>query len=237
MSAADDQLKKMKLQADANAVQIQRMQMQMNQNQRRGDYEEEEVQHHQPQYVPPAPQYQPVDQNQLLLDQIVNAATQQATQNIASNISAHSEAEAAVKKRMNRVIEAYPALQQEDSQLVIKARDIYQRITQENPTLDEASKYELSVREAASLLGARPINAPVEDAVDFVLPAGQQYDPARGNPRRGKSRLTANILNNARAMGINIDPKSAEGKNNLKELEDSTARFNADQDEAQFRYR
>jgi hypothetical protein len=38
-------------------------------------------------------------------------------------------------------------------------------------------------------------------------------------------------------MGINVDPKTKEGQANLAELSEYSHRFNADQDESQFRYK
>lgn len=240
-----DDLKRLKAQQEANSAAIARMQMQLQaQNARRQDVveddEEDDVQHN-PQARQPTPgttqpQYQQVDPNLAVLQHLTAQAANAATQQVQKNLNASNDIEAKIKARMQRLVGDYPALTQEDSDLVIQSRAIYTRISAENPALDEATKYELAVREAASLIGARPVNAPIDAyaAQDFVVPAGR--NPSLPT-RTTKSRLTPNIIANAKLMGINVDPNSVEGKKNLAELSDYSARFNADQDESQFRYR
>lgn len=240
-----DDLKRIKLQQEANAAAIQRMQMQMNaQNARRADVEYEDEDEgrsgqaylqQQQQQPPQQQQYQQVDPNQAMFEAIANHAANVAAHKVEQNLSATSDVRNKIEARMKRLVAEYPALQQDDSQLVIKARETYARIAAENPGLDEATRYELAVREAATRIGAVPVNAPVEDFNgDFVMPTGR--NPAQAT-RSTKSRLTKNILANAQLMGINVDPNSVEGKKNLAELSEYSARFNADQDESQYRYK
>lgn len=247
--------KRLKLQQEANSAAIARMQMQLqSQGARRApqgfsqedldDDEGTQTQHRQPpqqqqHQTPPQQQYQQVDPNQLILQAITNQATQAATAAVQQNLSASAQLEDRVKNRMKRLVDDYPALRQEDSQLVIRSRDAYARIANENPGLDEATRYELAVREAASSLGARPLNAPVEDyaAQDFVMPVGSHNPSLPSRGVSGKNRLTPNIIANAKLMGIPVDPATPEGKKNLAELNEYSARFNADQDETQYRYK
>lgn len=232
MSAED--IRRVKQQQEANAIRLQRLEMQLNAQNARREPVEEEPQYHQPQ----EPQYNQVDQNQMLLDQITQRAAHDASQRVIDQVSAHQTAEKAVKTRMDRLIADYPAVQQEDSALVIKARDIYQRINTENPGLDAASKYELAIREAASAIGARPVSKSFDAfSEDFTMPSNSGYNPAKGNAKSGRSRLTTNIVKNAMALGINVDAKTPEGKKNLAELDEYSERFNADADEAHFRYK
>jgi hypothetical protein len=188
----------------------------------------------------PAPeetqQYNQVDPDQELIENIATYAANVATQKVQANMQAFTGASEQVKGRMQRLIEKYPALQDENSKFVITARDEYQRIAQENPGLDEATRYELSVETTASKLGARPVNIPFDPNQDFVMPSSS--NPARSERRSGgKSRLTANIIANAKIMGINVDPTTKDGQQNLKELDEYSARFNADVDESQYKYR
>lgn len=236
-----EEAKRLKIQQEANSAAIARMQMQLQaqgggRQTHREDVEDEPVQQVQQQQQQPNPQYQQVDPNIAMLNAITNAAAQRATQQVQQNLNANSDVTDKVKKRMQRLVGDYPALAQEDSDLVVRSREIYARIAHENPGLDEATRYELAVREAASLVGARPVNAPVEDFAtgDFVMPAGR--NPALPT-RATKSRLTDKIIANARLMGINVDPQTKEGKQNLAELSEYSARFNADVDESQYRYR
>lgn len=244
-----EDLRRLRAQQEANSAAIARMQMMMqaqNARQTHSDDDEDEdapqqwqqpqpQQYQQPQ-PQPQPQYQQVDPNQLVLQAITNQAAQNATRQVEQNLTANASVESKIKARMQRLVADYPALTQEDSELVVKSREVYARIAHENPTLDEATRYELAVREAAPLVGARPIGASVEDyaASDFVMPVGR--NPALPS-RPTKSRLTPNIIANAKVMGINVDPNSVEGKRNLAELSEYSARFNADQDETQYRYR
>lgn len=238
-----DELKRIKLQQEATAAQLQRLQMQVQaQHARRDDVEEEEEDpgfrsgtHVQQQQAPQQQQYQQADPNQAMFEAITSTAANLAAQRVQQNIANNSDLETKIKARMQRLVAEYPALQQDDSQLVVKARETYTRIAQENPGLDEATRYELAVREAATRIGAVPVNAPVEDFTgDFVMPTGR--NPAQAT-RSTKSRLTKNILANAQLMGINVDPNNADGKKNLAELSEYSARFNADQDETMYRYK
>lgn len=251
-----NEMKRLQMQQEAQAAAIARMQMQMKTNSRQkqdDDDEEDDMSrfqggqrgHQAPQgqqgqqnfQATATPRYEGAgDPNQAMLEAIVQHAATRAAQTVQQNQQDNSGVEASVKKRMERLVEDYPALRQEDSDLVTKSRQIYSRITQENPGLDDATKYELAVREAASVLGARPISAPVEDYAtgDFVMPVSR--NPARPT-RSTKSRLTPEIIANARLMGINVDPNNAEGKKNLAELSEYSSRFNADVNEDQFKYR
>ncbi len=212
---------------ESNAIQIERLKRQQQmQNARREEPEHEE-------YVPPEPQR---TYNEVTPEMIAQHAANLAADHVTKRMQNYGEVEAAVKKRMNRLVEEYPALQDEHSHFVKVAREEYQRIAAENPSLDEATRYELSVKSAASALGAKPVNAPIDPFSDFVMPANS--NPARlTRTGKGKSRLTQPILQNAMAMGINIDPNTDDGKKNLAELEESTIRFNADADESMYKYR
>jgi hypothetical protein len=227
-----DELRRLRAQQEAQAAQLHRMQMQMQAQSARHEEPDEVYEE-----VYEEPQYQQVNPNDAMIQSIAQQAAQQAAYHVQQNIQANQDVENKVKTRMQRLVADYPAIQDEDSPLTVRARDAYTRITAENPTLDEATKYELAVREAASVLGARPLNAPVEDmaAADYLMPSGR--NPAISQSRSQKSRLTQNVVKNAMAMGINVDPNSAEGKKNLAELNEYSARFNADQDESAFRYK
>ncbi len=234
MSAKD--LERLQRQQEANAIAIQRMQMRQNAEQARrvpGEQPEEEFYEPPQGYVPPEqqPRY-----NEVSPEQIAVHAANLAADQVHKKMENYNALEQTVTKRMKRLTEEFPALQDEGSRLVLKARDEYQRIAQENPSLDEATRYELAVKSAAASIGARPVNAPIDPNEDFTMPSS--HNPARSSGRRsGKSRLTANILGNAKIMGINIDPNTKDGKQNLEELEESTARFNADADETMYKYR
>lgn len=231
------ELERLRRQQEANAIEIQRMKMRQNSEQARRQSPEEEVIEEQvdPRYI----QQQQPQYNTVTPEQIAIHAANLAAERVQKNISAYTEAGDKVKMRMNRLIQEYPALQDENSQMVIRARDEYQRIAAENPSLDEATRYELSVKSAASALGAVPVNASAEHYAmqDFVMPSNSDQNPSRGNSRGGKSRLTQNIIANAKIMGINVDPRTPEGKQNLKELDEYSARFNADADESMYKYR
>jgi hypothetical protein len=179
----------------------------------------------------PAPQ---IDPNQLIMQGI----TQKAAMDAAGMVYGHQQQtqhyQENVKDRMGRLVEDYPALTDEGSDLVNRARAIYQRVAKENPGLDEPTKYELSVREAASVLGARPMtNAPEEDA-GWTM--GNQHNPSLPS-KNTKSRLTPQIIANAQLLGIDVNPKNRVGQANLKELSEYSARFNADRDESHVKYR
>ena len=225
-----EELKRLRLQNEANAVEIQRLKMRSHAPQQHTQHQPPPQQHFQPQ--------QEVEYAEVDPEEIAVRAANIAADRVQKHMQNYGEVEQTVKKRMNRLVEQFPALQDESSRLVQKAREEYQRIAVENPTLDEATRYELSVQSAASMIGARPVNAPVDlSNEDFVMPSQNNPAISRGSKRGGKSRLTSNILANAKIMGINIDPNTPEGKRNLEELEESTVRFNADADETMYKYR
>jgi hypothetical protein len=235
MSAKE--LEQMRLQQERTNVQLQKHQQEIQRlNARRPEpakpefYREPEQQH------APQNQYNEVDPDKELIENIATYAANVATQKVQSNMQSFQDAGAQVKQRMQRLVEKYPALGDEGSKLVIRARDEYQRIATENPSLDEATRYELSVESAASHLGARPVNIPFDPNQDFVMPSS--HNPARSDRRSsGKSRLTPNIIANAKIMGINVDPNTKDGQQNLKELDEYSARYNADVDESQYKYK
>lgn len=239
MSAKE--LEQMRLQQERTNIQLQKQQQEIQRlNARRPEPQRQENFYQEPQRQA-APQqeshqYNEVDPDKELIENIATYAANVATQKVQANMQAFNDAGAGVKNRMQRLIEKYPALSDENSKLVTRARDEYQRIATENPSLDEATRYELSVESAASHLGARPVNIPFDPNQDFTMPA--HSNPARSERRSsGKSRLTPNIIANAKIMGINVDPNTKDGQANLKELDEYSARYNADADESQYKYR
>lgn len=230
-----DAERRLKAQLDANTAAIQQMQ-------RQGppDYGPDPYYGAPPEaYGPPPPgdpYGSPVDPNKIILQAITNQASAMAAKHVEDKYTRAKGQEDAIKTRMKRLVSDFPALSEEGSELVVKAREVYSRIAQENPGLDEATRYELCVREAATLIGARPTSVAPEDDSAWTMGSSSRKNPALPS-KSTKSRLTPNILNNARAMGINVDPKTREGQQNLKELSEYSARFNADQDETAFRYR
>lgn len=223
--------RRLKAQLDANSAAIARMQRQVQAPAQPDPYQEEEVYD-----APPNgdPYGQPnIDQDQLIMQAIAQKATQDAVKQITQNESLTKDYQKRVKGRMARLVEDFPALSEEGSELVSKSRQVYARIARENPTLDQATRYELAVREAAAAIGARPTSTPPEDA-DWTM--GPGANPALPS-KTSRSRLTPYIVANARLMGINVDPKTADGKRNLKELSEYSARFNADVDESSSRYK
>jgi hypothetical protein len=222
-------LQELQRQQEAQAIQLERLKRSGQYQQARREEPQEDF------YIPPEPPQQKV-YNEVTPEQIAIHAANMAADHVTKRMQNLGEVEQNVKGRMNRLMDEYPALKDEGSVLVAKAREEYQRIAAENPSLDEATRYELSVKSAASSLGARPVNAPIDPNEDYVMPT-INHARSSGSTRGGKSRLTQAILQNARIMGINIDPKTADGKKNLAELEESTARFNADADESQYKYR
>lgn len=232
-----DELRRLKAQQDAQSAKLHQMQMQMQAQQARRQPDEEEIEYIEETPDPRIPNYVHVNQQEAMVEAIAQRAAQTAAQQVQQNIQATQNVQESIKTRMNRLVSDYPAIQDENSPLTVKARDAYARISQENSTLDEATKYELAVREAASLLGARPVNAPLEDiAGDFLMGTNKNYSVSQ-TPKAKHSRLTQNILKNAMALGVNVDASTPEGKKNLAELNEYSARFNADQDEQQFRYK
>jgi len=228
---------RLKAQLDANSAAIARLQMQNQraqaQNMQYDDYD--------PYYYDePAPiynhdsDYGDVDPNKLILQAITSQATKEAVKNVKRHIRTEESEKAGITNRMKRLVKDFPALTDESSELVGRARRVYQRIANENPGLDESTRYELAVREAASAIGARPLTGSALDNVDWVM--SSQHNPAIST-KPSKSRLTPAILANAKLMKINIDPKTTEGKRNLRELSEYSARFNADVDESHVKYR
>ncbi len=238
MSAKE--LEQLRLQQERNSVKIQQQERELQRLQaQRQPAPQNDGFYRAPAAPAPKPetqQYNQVDPDQELIENIATFAANVATQKVQENMQAFQGAGEQVKQRMQRLVEKYPALQDENSKLVVKARDEYQRIAQENPGLDEATRYELSVESAASGIGARPVNMPFDPNQDFVMPSS--HNPARSERRTGgKSRLNSNIIANAKIMGINVDPTTKDGQANLKELDEYSARFNADVDETQYKYR
>lgn len=231
--------KRLKAQLDANTAAIQQMKMQMTPPPMDPGYD--------PYYAgppmgygppPPMDEYgSPVDPNKIILQAITNQASAQASKFVEEKHTKQKAAEDNIKSRMKRLVSDFPALSEEGSDLVTKAREVYGRISQENPGLDEATKYELCVREAATLIGARPTSIAPEDDSAWTMGSSTRHNPALPTGKAGKSRLTPAILANARLMGINVDPKTKDGQKNLKELSEYSSRFNADQDESSYRYR
>lgn len=235
-----EELKRMRAMQEAQAAQIQRLNMQLQaQGARREEYEEVEEVEHQPQYQQPQqPQYNQVQHEQMVMNQLANEAAARAARQVQQNMQSTQNVQQTINKRMERLVQEYPAIQEDDSILTNEARKVYQRITAENPTMNEADKYELSVREAASRIGARPVNQEFDINQDFVLPAATGTNFAKGSGKSGKlNRLNEKIIQNAMALGINVDPKTKEGQANLKELNENSARFNADVDDSQYKYR
>jgi len=246
-----EDLRRLKAQQEANSAAIARMQMMMQaQNARHAVQEDDDDDGDQ---VPPAaqgyppqqqqvpqqqPQYQQVDPNQLVLQAITNQAAQNATRQVQQNLTATADVESKIKARMSQLVANYPALTDENSALVVKSREIYARVAHENPGLDEATRYELAVERAAAQIGARPVNAPIEDiaAADFVMPVGRNPAIATRSGS-GKNFLTDKIIANAKMHNINVDPSTPEGKKNLAELNAYSERFKANTDEDQYRYR
>lgn len=232
MTEAERQLKR---QLDQNTAALARMQMQ---------------QQHQNSRQPAPPQYEepyfedggpwqgdpygpPVDTDALIMQAITKQAATDAAKQVGEASARVTNKENNVKKRMDRLVSMYPALSEDGSEMVQRARQIYSRIAQENPQLDEATRYELAAHEAATSIGARPVNMPAEFQDWTMGPSSNPALPSKG----AKSRLTPEILANARLMGINVDPKTPQGQKNLKELSGYSARFNADQDETSVKYR
>lgn len=229
--------KRMKAQMDQITANQQRQSMQLqalNQNRfQPAPYPHDQVIEDDPGFDPNN-YFPPPDTNQLVL----NAVTQKAATDAAGMVYGYQQAQSnyqnQVTTKMERLVEEYPALQDENSQLVRHARAIYSRVAQENPGLDESVKYELSIREAASRIGARPVNMdPVED-VGWTM--GNQHNPAQLS-KSAKSRLTPQILQVAKLMNIDVNPSSKVGQANLQELSQYSARFNADRDESHVKYR
>lgn len=233
---SQDELNRLRRQQEANAIAIQRLQ-QNNQQYESYDYEPEQhyQQPQQPQYQ--QPQYQAEDPNKVMLNTIINEAGNRAANQAADMLARQTNARTTIESQMKDLVSKYPSLKQDDSPLVQKAREIYGRVKQENATLPEHVIYRMAVNEAATYIGARPTDAPIDDLLsDFTQ--GADRNPALPKKSGGSlKRLTSPILQNAQLMGINIDKNTPEGKKNLEELAYYTARFNADKDESEFGYR
>ena len=222
---------KTQAQIDANAMRLQRLEVQMQADRARktADGDDEVVYHELP---PEEKQYNQVDQQQLLIEQL----TRTVTERVGANLQAHNTIAKTIDNRMQRLVDEFPAIQEDDSPLTVASRDEYARITRENPTLNEADKYELAVKSAAVRIGARPVNQQFDPNQDFTLSPQGGFNPAKKRKASG-NRLTNNIVQNAMALGIPVDPKTPEGKRNLEELNEYAARFNADVDESHLRFK
>ena len=232
MSGEKD-LQRLKAQQDANAMAIERMrrQMQANGAQQQSRQEPEEIpdpitQQHQP-------QYQQVDPNGALVQQIINQAGQHAANHIANQTVAQSQ----VQARMGALMEKFPGLRQDDHPLTIRARDEYAQLTKTNPSLDQATAYELAAANAASFLGIRPHNQNMEEYMKYDYTMGANPSLSAAPTKRGKNRLTKEIITFADFVGINVDARTPEGKKNLEQLNEYTERFKADRDESEYRYK
>lgn len=239
-----DDIKRLQRQNEVNSAAIQRLNMQLQAERAKRPTNQGYHETHEEEIVNPPGYneamndgYRPVDPQQVVIDHITQQATKKASELVANNIAHQTNAATASQARMKKLLSDFPSLGQEDSDLVITARDVYARLDKERPDLSQADKYERAVFEAASIVGARPVNAPIESyaAQDYVMPAGR--NPALPQNKGSKSRLTPNIIDNAKLMGINVDPNTPEGKKNLAELSVYSTRFNADADEDHFRYR
>lgn len=233
---SDKKLEQQLAQTNAAVMQLQRqIQHQFNQNHGGGDYDEYDD------YDAPPPGYQQqdpygesVDTNKLVLQAITNQAAAQATQAVRHQQAAAQAVNQNVTNRMKRLVTDFPSLSDEGSDLTQKARQIYSRVSHENPSLDQATRYELAVREAAAAIGARPLSTPPEAMADWTM--GSTHNPAALS-KSTRSRLTPEIIMNAKLMNINVDPKTKQGQQNLRELSEYSARFNADVDESHYKYR
>lgn len=236
--SADQEIKRLRAQQEAQAMQLQRMQMQQQRQQYQpqpDDYQEvvEPVQNQ--------PQYSAVDDQQAMIEAITQKITNQVTQ----NVTAFQNASKQVDNRMQRLIEKYPAIQEDDSPLTKVARDEYARISRENPGLlstDKGAAYELAVETAAARLGARPVNQEYNPMQDYTLSAQGTSNLAARRSSSGKNFLTPKILANFEAFAKNhpdfsLDPSTPKGKKNLEELNEYSERFRANQDESHLKYR
>jgi hypothetical protein len=225
--------RRLKAQLDANAAAIARMQRQQQQVRQPDPYEEPEYYDAPPAGADAYGEPDNVDRDRLIMQAITQKATQDAVKQVRQINQVTEQQGKVIQGRMKRLVKDFPALADEQSDLVQRAKSTYARIARENPALAKDLKYELAVREAAAYLGARPTSVAAEDA-DWTMGPGN--NPALSN-RPTKSRLNAAIVANARLMGINVDPKTVEGKRNLAELNNYSTRFNADVDESHVRYR
>lgn len=240
--SADAELKRIKAQQEAQAMELQRLKFQ---NQRQQNYRPEPdavyqttVQDvHQPQS-----EYNAADDQEAMIE----ALTQRITQKVTENVSAYQNAVKGVDTRMERLINKYPAIQEDDSPLTKVARDEYARISRENPgliTTDKGAAYELAVETAAARLGARPMNSEYNPMQDYTLSAGPMNNPARGsNSSKSMKFLTPKILANFEAFAkdhpdFNMDPSTPQGKKNLEELNQYSERYKANVDEDHLKYR
>lgn len=232
--------KKLKAQLDANTAALAKLQMQQQYQQRSQQAYEDQYggpeQFAGEPYAPEQQGYGGADPNALLMQAITEEAAKRASAAVSHSATLAEHQKQGVKTRMERLVRDFPALAEEGSALVTKSREVYGRIAKENPGLDEATRYELAVREAASVIGARPTTISPEDDVAWTMGSGTT-NPALPSKSGGKSRLNSNIIKNAAMLGINVDPKTKEGQQNLKELSEYSGRFNADQDESHFKYR
>ncbi len=234
-----DELKRVKQLQEAQALRLQKMEMaQQAQNARRQEYEPPEGYVETVEDVPPS-EYNRVNNQDMLIDQLTQRITQQVTQNVANyqNVSKMAD------DRMQRLIDKYPAISQDDSVLTKAARDEVARISRENPSLtnDKATLFELAVETAASRIGARPVNTQYDPHQDFTLSA-QGYNPAQKTKSSGHNFLTPKIMANYEVLAkshpdFNMDPSTPQGQKNLKELNEYSERFRANVDESHLRFK
>lgn len=168
-----------------------------------------------------------------LVNAIKEAVKQELRPELEESLTQHSDTKAQVEGRMQRLVSDYPDIRQEGSTLTNEARSVYQRIKGENPGLDEATVYELSVREAASNLGVMPVSrrqTQQSTTESFTVPSRDGSGKVTGS-KRMKSRLTPEIIMAAQALGIDTDDPKIRA-----ELNDYTIRFDADRDERRIKY-
>lgn len=234
--SGNDEMKRLRQIQEANAIAIQRMQNQLKAQGAKPlprEEEHEEIPDITQQQQFQQPQYQQVDPNGALVQQIIN----QAGQHAANQIANQGVAESQVKSRMGALMEKYPALRQDDHALTVRARDEYTILQRTNPSLDQATAYELAAANAASFLGIRPHNQSMDDYMQYDYTMGARSSLSAAPTRKGKNRLTKEIVTFADFLGIDIDSRGQNGKKNLEELNEYTERFKADRDESEFRYK
>ena len=175
---------------------------------------------------------------QAAIEAITDKAAQTATLNVLQEQGVRGAYNENVKNRMERLMNDYPALSDDDAPLTTEAKKVYARVSKENPGLDEPTRYEIAIREAASRVGAVPVSvASRVSEDDGWTMGGGRPNPAVTGKKRKANRLTPAIVMNAKLMGVDVDPKTEQGKKNLLELNENSARFNADRDDSSIRYK
>lgn len=233
-----EEIKRLRAQQEAQAMRIQKMEM---------EKQRQQYQSAPPEYEPPQnqyyeeepPQYNQVDQQQILIDQL----TSRITNNVLSTVQAHQGVQKTVDDRMQRLMDKYPAIREDDSVLTKVARDEVARISRENPSLsnDKATLYELAVETAAAKLGARPVNMQFDPNQDYTV-SSSGVNPAQPSRKSGHNYLTPKILANFEVLAknhpdFNLDPKTPQGQKNLAELNEYSERFRANVDESHLRFK